>query len=85
LIRPENERLDEDQKRRVLEKVREQGFACGSCGSTDFTVGDALYVGFLFLDEEVGNYMVALNCKNPDCARTGIRLHQSEFLSTDGR
>jgi len=39
-------------------------------------------MGFLFLDEEHGTYMVALTCKNPGCAapRTGIRLRHSEFL-----
>ena len=83
MIRPENKVLDENQKRRVLEKVRERGFTCGSCGSGDFEVGEALYLGFPFLDEEHGNYMVALSCENPDCARTGIRLHESEFLSDE--
>jgi hypothetical protein len=39
-------------------------------------------MGFLFLDEEHGTYMVALTCENPACRspRTGIRLHRSEFL-----
>jgi len=39
-------------------------------------------MGFLFLDEEHGAYMVALTCENPGCEapRTGIRLHRSEFL-----
>ncbi len=39
-------------------------------------------MGFLFLDEKHGNYMVALTCANPDCnaPRTGIRLHRLEFL-----
>ncbi len=82
MIRPENKVLDLIQKRRVLEKVRERGLTCGSCGSGDFEVGEALEMGFLFLDEEHGNYMVALTCENPDCdaPRTGIRLHRSGFL-----
>ncbi len=78
----ENKPLDESEKRRVMEKAGERSFACGSCGSEDFVVGDALYLGFLFLSEDSGNYMVALTCKNPDCGapRTGIKLHESEFL-----
>lgn len=51
MIRPENKALNENQKRRVLEKVKEQGFTCGSCGSDDFEVGKALYLGFLLLDK----------------------------------
>ena len=45
-------------------------------------VGEAMEMGFLFLDKEHGAYMVALTCENPDCdaPRTGIRLHGSEFL-----
>jgi hypothetical protein len=83
MIRPENKVLDENQKRRVLEKVRERGFTCGSCGSGDFEVGEALYLGFLFFDEEHGTYMVALRCEKSECARTGIKLHESEFLSDE--
>jgi hypothetical protein len=84
----DNTRLDETQKRRVLEKIREKGFACENCDSTDFEVGDSLYLGFLFLSEDHDNHMVALTCKNPDCGapRTGIRLHEAEFIkepSTD--
>lgn len=83
MIRPENKVLDENEKRRVLEKVRERGFTCGGCGSSDFEVGEALYLGFLFLDEDHGNYMVALSCEKSDCARTGIKLYESEFLSDE--
>jgi hypothetical protein len=84
----DNTRLDETQKRRVLDEICESDFACESCGSTDFEVGDSLYLGFLFLSEDLDNHMVALTCKNPDCAapRTGIRLHEAVFLkepSTD--
>ncbi len=82
MIRPQNEVLDERQKRGVLERVEERGITCESCGSEDFEVGEALYLGFLFLDEEHGTYMVALTCREPDCntPRTGIKLHESEFL-----
>ena len=90
MIRPENKDLDADQKRRVLEKVEERGFTCGSCGSKDFEVGGALYLGFLFLDEDTDVYMVALTCREPDCEtpRTGIRLREADFLGEvmrDGR
>lgn len=80
---PEERReLTEDQKRKVLRKAEERGFACGRCGSGDFEVGEALYVGFLFLSEDHDNYVVALTCKNPDCRkpRTGIKLRGAEFL-----
>lgn len=82
MIRPENTVLNEEQKQRVLDKVRERGITCGSCGPGEFEVGEALYLGFLFLDEEHGYYMVALTCMEPDCEepRTGIKLHESEFL-----
>lgn len=82
MIIDENRKLTEDQKHRVLEKVAERGITCGGCGSDDFQVGDALEIGFLFLNEEHGTYMVALTCESPDCEapRAGIRLHQSEFL-----
>lgn len=82
MIIDDNKELTEDQKRRVLRRVEERGIICGSCGSGDFEVGEALEMGFLFLNEEHGTYMVALTCEAPDCEtpRTGIRLHQSEFL-----
>jgi hypothetical protein len=78
----ENTELTEDQKRRVLERVEERNFTCARCGSDDFKVREALEMGFLFLDEEHGTYMVALTCENPGCGspRTGIRLHRSAFL-----
>ena len=83
----DNTRLDETQKQRVLEKVRERDFTCGSCGSTDFEVGDSLYLGFLFLSEDHDDHMVALTCKGPDCGapRTGIRLHEADFLKEPSR
>lgn len=79
---PDNTPLTGSQKKRVLEKVREQNFTCERCSSDDFLVGDALEMGFLFLDEDHGTYMVALTCENPNCdaPRTGIRLHGSEFV-----
>lgn len=82
MILGDNKPLDDSQKRKVLERAREQGFTCSSCGSGDFEVGEVLYLGFLFLSEDRDNYMVALTCKNPACEapRTGIRLHEAEFL-----
>jgi hypothetical protein len=75
--------LTGEQKRRVLEEVERKHFTCENCGSRDFQVGDALYLGFLFRSEQNDDYMVGLTCENPDCAapRTGIRLSESEFLS----
>lgn len=82
MIIRENKRLDERQKLAVLAKVGEQGFTCERCGSGEFEVGEALYLGFLFLSEDPDAYMVALTCQSPDCGspRTGIRLRQLEFL-----
>ena len=46
-------------------------------------MGGALELGFLFLDEDHGTHMAALTCESPGCkARTGIKLHESEFLYT---
>ncbi len=78
----ENKVLTGEQKQRVLKRVGQRGITCGSCGSDDFEVGEALYLGFLFLSEVHGNYMVALTCKNPGCGspRVGIKLHEFQFL-----
>lgn len=81
VIYPDNKRLTGAQKRRVLAKTAERKTACESCESHDFEVGEALDMGFLFLDEVSGTYMVALTCEKKNCrVRTGIRLHESEFL-----
>lgn len=81
MIIDENRELTEGQRRRVLKEVRERDFTCGTCGSDDFRVGEALELGFLFLDVDHGTHMVALTCESPGCeARTGIKLHESEFL-----
>lgn len=71
--------LDESQKQRVLELARERDVTCESCGVSDFAVGRAMEMGFIWHNEEPGTYMVGLRCE--DCgALTGIRLHESEFL-----
>lgn len=52
----------------------------------DFTVGQALYLGFLFLDEDHDAYLIALTCRDTSCLtsflqpRTAIRLRYNEFL-----
>jgi hypothetical protein len=83
-LRPENVALSEQQKRNVLTQVRRKNLRCGSCGTEDFVVGDALYLGYLFQNEEQGTYMVALSCTKSGCPtpRTGIRLHESQFLGS---
>jgi hypothetical protein len=84
-VRPELVRLEPEECERVLEQVSAKGGRCDSCGATDFDVGDALYLGFLFLDEDNDAYMVALTCRNPECEkpRTGIKLCEKAFLSRD--
>lgn len=86
MIIDESRKLGEDEKRRALEKVHRRGLRCGSCGVDGFEVGGALYMGFLFLDEDTDMYMVALTCRASDCAnpRTGIKLHGAEFLEGAG-
>ena len=85
-VRPELVRLEPEECERVLEQAAAKGGRCESCGATDFDVGDALYLGFLFLDEDNDAYMVALTCRNPKCQkpRTGIKLCEKAFLNRDG-
>ena len=80
--RPELEWLDEPAKQRVLRVVRMRGVRCSGCGRRSFSVGDALYLGFLFENAEQDEYMVGLVCRNRLCPapRTGVRLRASEFL-----
>jgi len=82
-IRPELTVLTGEQKHRVLEQVGRKHGSCRACGGDTFAVGDALYLGFLFLSEDSDAYMVALSCTNPACSapHTGVRLPESEFLS----
>jgi hypothetical protein len=85
MVRPELVSLDPADCDRVLAQVAAKGGHCETCGATDFEVGHALYLGFLFLDEDDDAYMVALTCRNPECTqpRTGIRLREKDFLSGD--
>ncbi|MEB3982141.1 hypothetical protein OQ968_12790 [Mycobacterium sp. 663a-19] len=82
-VRPELFALDAPSRERVLEQIAAKGGYCESCGEKDFDVGHALYLGFLFLDEDFDAYMVALTCRNPQCPkpRTGIVLPEKDFLS----
>jgi hypothetical protein len=86
MVRPELISLKPIARQRVMDQVAAKGGHCESCGATNFTVGHALYLGFLFLDEDDDAYLVALTCDNPDCAkpRTGIVLAERDFLSDDG-
>lgn len=79
--RPELEELSSNEKRWVLDRVRARGMRCEGCRRRSFEVGDALYLGFLFVAAEQDEYLVALTCRNPRCdaPRTGIRLHEPEF------
>ncbi|MFI7193758.1 hypothetical protein ACIBQ0_28865 [Nocardia nova] len=79
--RPENIELTERQRDRVLAYLDRRRAHCPACGATDFRVGDALYLGFLFLDEELDSYMVALTCANPACPvpHTGIRMRRAQL------
>lgn len=82
-IRPEIIRLTDAQRDRVRTEAQRYRATCAACGHREFSVGDGIYLGFLFVNEDAGTYMVALTCTNPDCPdpRTGIRLQKSQFLS----
>jgi hypothetical protein len=82
LTRPELIGLSDAARQRVQDRLAAQDKHCAACAGTVFDVGDALYLGFLFLDEDEDAYMVALTCRTQDCARprTGMVLHGSGFL-----
>jgi hypothetical protein len=81
-VRPELINLVPLDRDHVLEQLAVKGGHCESCGGTDFEVGHALYLGFLFLDEDDDAYMVALTCRKLECGqRTAIRLREKDFLS----
>lgn len=82
IVRPELIGLEPIARERVLDNVAVKGGYCASCGKTEFEVGYALYLGFLFLDEDQDAYMVALTCRNANCPhpRTGIILPKNAFL-----
>ncbi|ORC03772.1 hypothetical protein [Mycobacterium persicum] len=82
-VRPELVCLKSAERQQVAELVAVKGGHCAACGGKDFEVGHALYLGFLFLNEDDDAFMVALTCRNPDCPkpRTGIVLAANEFLT----
>lgn len=80
--RPELIALTEAQHGRVRERIRRDRKTCAGCGSADFRLGDALYLGFLFRSEPLDAYMVALTCTAAACSDpyNGITLRGPEFL-----
>lgn len=86
-VRPELLRLDSAARGRVVDLIGVKGGHCEACGAVDFAVGDAMIMGFLFLDEDADAYLVALTCRNLECPkpRTGIRLCGTDFLSEEQR
>ena len=85
MVRPELISLKPDARQRVLQQVTAKGGHCESCGATDFDVGACPLPRLsLFLDEDDDAYMVALTCRNPDCAgpRTAIVLRRRTFSSS---
>lgn len=79
-VRSTNHRqLDDTHTRKVRDLFTECAVPCQHCRSRDFTVGDALEMGSIWPNEELGTYMIALTCRH--CGtRSGIRLHESQFL-----
>lgn len=86
VVRPELVELDRAERERVLTQLTAKGGYCEACAGTEFDVGRALYLGFLFLDEDQDAYLVALTCRNPDCPQphTAITLREKDFLSQGG-
>ncbi len=86
MVRPELVTLKAAERGRVLEQMALTNRRCDGCGGTSFSAGDALYLGFLFLDEDQDAFMIALTCRNPDCPRphTGIALPEHDFLLSRG-
>ena len=86
MIRPELVSLKQAERNCVLEQVAAKRVHCDGCGGTEFDVGDALYLGFLFLDEDQDAYMVALTCRDPGCPnpRAGIVLAEKDFVLSRG-
>lgn len=80
-VPPDLTALTDEERRRVLVAARREGARCPTCHSRKFTVGEALYLGFLFHSEDQDAWYVALTCANRSCPspRTGIRLRAKEF------
>ncbi|GIH71325.1 hypothetical protein [Sphaerimonospora thailandensis] len=80
--RPELISLTGRQKEQVRDRAHRDRKTCTGCGSGEFVVGDALYLGYLFRSEPLDAYMIALTCANSSCPDpyNGITLHGPEFL-----
>ncbi|MFD0899329.1 hypothetical protein [Actinomadura sediminis] len=80
--RPELTALTGEQRDRVAKHLRRHRTRCAGCGSTDFDIGDALYLGFLFRSERQDAYLVGLTCAAPACPapRTGVRLRKTDLF-----
>lgn len=81
-IRSKNHRqLDDTHTQKVRDHLTERAVVCQHCRSQTFTVGDALEMGSIWPNEELGTYMIALTCRH--CGtRSGIRLRESQFLTS---
>ena len=69
------------ERRAVAAWVKSHRVHCPRCHSRSFDVGDALYLGFLFVNAELDEWVVALTCRNPHCPapRTGVKLREQDF------
>lgn len=84
LLSRNHRRLGDSAARTVSDLVASRDFACATCGAGHFTVGDALEMGSIWPDEELGTYMIALTCQ--DCGtRTGIRLTETQFRTSGSK
>lgn len=83
---PDVTALSGEERERVLIAARRERAKCPSCGCRKFQVGDALYLGFLFVSETPDAWFVALTCRNRSCAapHTGLRLREKDFLASPG-
>ena len=74
--------LDLTQRERVRAQLARERIMCGGCGGGVFTVGDALYLGFLFRSERHDAWMVALTCTAPGCPspHSSVRVHDARGL-----
>lgn len=73
--------LTPEERWHVAAWVRSNRVHCPRCGQRTFEVGDALYLGFLFVNAELDEWVVALTCTNPACPapRTGVKLREHDF------
>ncbi|MGP4022574.1 hypothetical protein [Actinomadura sp. 3N407] len=80
--RPELTVLTGKQRDRVAKRLRRHRTRCAGCGSAEFDVGDALYLGFLFRSEQQDMYLVGLTCTDPACPapRIGVRMQETDLF-----